>query len=418
MHGGRPEDRGKTMLCHPQFRVRDGRSLRWRAASFSYAPPQVRAAYGLPPGLTGKGAKVGVVELGGAFSASAYAAAMNAYGVKSYLPVRTAGTQQSDPGGADVEVMLDACVIGGLAPLCQQTIYFAPNTDAGFVQAVTQAAGENDCVSISWGSREDNWPAQSRADMDAALRAASARDVSVFVASGDNGSSDGGSGNRPDYPAASPYAVGCGGTYLVIQGGAVSSESGWSDSGGGFSQAEPMPAWQHGLVNGSMRGVPDVAGPGDPNSGWAVYTDDGRQSVGGTSAVAPMWAAVLALALEARGSRVPWLPPLIYGKPAAFRDITAGNNGAYNAGPGWDAVTGLGSPNGPALFALLTAGGVAPPPPPPPPPPPAGGVTRAQAEMAAAHGAADYAANYPALFRRLLEGVVPWQDRRLEKLPW
>jgi kumamolisin len=401
------------MPHHPQFRVRDGRSLRWRAASYSYPPPAVAAAYGLPKDLDGSGLKVGVIELGGAFSPTDYAAAMAYYGVAKYKTPKVVGRPRPDPGGADVEVMLDACVIGGLAPGADVSLYFGDNTDAAFVSLVGQALSDGcDAASISWGSAERNWAAASRSSFDSQLLACVVAGVNVFAASGDNGAGDSLPGRNVDFPAASPYAVGCGGTYTVIQGDQLVSEAGWSDGGGGYSAYEPMPTFQHGLVNGSLRGVPDVSGPADPNSGWTIFSGGQRQSVGGTSAVAPMWAALCALLCQKAGKRVGFLPPLLYAHASAFNDITAGNNGAYNAGPGWDAITGLGTPAGPALFALVGAG------PAPPPPPPSVGVTLAQAEAAVATGAAAYAANYPKRYGPLLTGVGPWVDRELTKLPW
>lgn len=364
------------------FRRRDGYSLRRRAQSYAYTPLQIAAAYGIPLTYYGKGQTVGIIELGGAFSQNDLDAYLKSLGQPAVRPtVIGAQNQQNDPSGANVEVMMDVEIVAAIAPQAIIRVYFAQNTDTDFVAAVAQAVAECDVVSISWGGPESNWSAASRAEMDGAIQQGSVNGANVYVAAGDNGSSDGGSGKNVDYPASSPYAIGCGGTRLVIQNGIITSETVWNDgslggsTGGGYSIYYPMPSYQQGLANGSMRGVPDVAGVADPETGWLIQADGVLGVIGGTSAVAPMWAAINALMNEKAGRRVGWGDPLYYANPGAFYDTVTGSNGAYNAGPGWDACTGMGTPKGVALFSL--AGGqpipVPPPPvpvPPLPPPPP------------------------------------------------
>jgi kumamolisin len=142
-------------------------------------------------------------------------------------------------------------------------------------------------------------------------------------------------------------------------------------TGGGVSARFALPSWQASAGvparaggNGSGgwpgRGVPDVAGNADPTTGYQIYSGGQAQVVGGTSAVAALWSALIARLAQATGQRFGLMQPLLYAgvSPATdvpgFRDITSGNNGVYSAGPGWDACTGLGSPDGPALLARLT----------------------------------------------------------------
>jgi kumamolisin len=114
-----------------------------------------------------------------------------------------------------------------------------------------------------------------------------------------------------------------------------------------------------GSSGSSGRGVPDVAGNADPATGYQIYSDGSAQVVGGTSAVAPLWAALVSRLAEATGKRFGLIQPALYAgvapgvDVAGFRDITSGNNGAYTAGPGWDACSGLGSPEGTALQTRL-----------------------------------------------------------------
>src|SRR5215469_245088 len=171
-----------------------------------------------------------------------------------------------------------------------------------------------------------------------------------------------------DFPAASPYVVACGGTTLTLSGTSIQSEKVWNDlsqnegaTGGGVSEVFALPSFQQSAKvpkapNGfAGRGVPDVAGDADPVTGYSVVVDGQQSVIGGTSAVAPLWAGLFALINQSLGANVGYVNPLLYSAKAeaTFNDITAGNNGSYSAGPGWDACTGLGSPNGSALLAAL-----------------------------------------------------------------
>jgi kumamolisin len=210
--------------------------------------------------------------------------------------------------------------------------------------------------------------------MNQAFQNAAAVGISVFAAAGDNGSSDGVQDGlaHVDFPAASPFVVGCGGTSVQAAGGKITSETVWNDganggaTGGGVSAITAVPSFQQTINPVSAnppgahgRGVPDVSGDADPETGYQILGDDTSTVIGGTSAVAPLWAALIALIQQQIGRSVAPLLPALYGAPTAFDDITQGNNGAYSAGPGWNACTGLGSPIGTALVTAL--GGTAPP---------------------------------------------------------
>lgn len=269
--------------------------------------------------------------------------------------------------------MLDIEVVGAIAPAASIVVYFAPNTDAGFLDAVTTAIHDTtnkpSVISISWGSAESGWTAQAMTAMDSAFQAAATMGISVCVASGDNGSSDGvTTGDHVDFPASSPHVLGCGGTSLHASQESITSEVVWNDgsnggaSGGGVSTFFAMPTWQTGRKvkhkSGSTtaltkRGVPDVAGNADPETGYDVRIDGSNTVIGGTSAVAPLWAALIARLNQNLGTSVGFLNQMLYVHPQAFRDITQGNNGDFEAATGWDACTGLGSPNGPTLSGAV-----------------------------------------------------------------
>ena len=230
-----------------------------------------------------------------------------------------------NPNGPDGEVMLDIEVAGAVAPGARIAVYFAPNTDAGFLNALTAAVHDNlrkPCVvSISWGAAEKDWTAQATSNFDSACADATLLGVTVCVAAGDHGSSDSEDASvtraNADFPATSPHVLACGGTRLETARGTLTGESVWNNhdgwaTGGGVSEIFPVPAFQAGAsipksINPGGkkgRGVPDVAGDADGDTGYKVRVDGVNTVIGGTSAVAPLWAGLIAVLTRGRG------PPL------------------------------------------------------------------------------------------------------------
>jgi kumamolisin len=355
------------------FRVRPAAST-----ATSFTPPQVASLYGFPAS-TGLGQCVALIELGGGFRPADLSTYFKGLGVGS--PTVTAvsvdhaqNTPTGDANGPDGEVMLDIEVVGAIVPQATIAVYFAPNTDAGFLDAITTAIHDTtnkpSVMSISWGGAESTWTSQAMTAMDDAFQAAATLGITVCVASGDNGSSDGVSdgGDHVDFPASSPFALGCGGTSLKATPSVISGEVVWNDgtsggaSGGGISAFFATPTWQATLsavtaagthTPLSMRGVPDISGNADPETGYEVRVDGAASVIGGTSAVAPLWAALLARLNQSSGQPAGLINPKLYQAPTALRDITSGNNGDFAAAAGWDACTGLGSPNGAALRNVI-----------------------------------------------------------------
>lgn len=352
------------------------------ATSTSYTPIELGRVYNFPTGTDGSGQSVAILELGGGFGHADLRAYFGSLGL-SNVRVRSVGVDGAhnvpggDPKGADGEVLLDIEVIGAMAPRSRIVVYFAPNTDAGFLDALvkaTHATHTPAAISISWGASEDEWTGQARKAFDDALTDAALLGVTVTAAAGDDGSTDRATDGRPhvDFPASSPHILACGGTRLDADGstGTVSLETVWNNgvgkgaTGGGVSVHFDRPSWQAAVgvpevAGRAGRGVPDVAGVADPQTGYQVRIDGRDAVIGGTSAVSPLWAALVARLAEAAGHSFGLIQPLLYGTTASgkvapgFRDITKGDNGAYHAGPGWDACTGLGVPDGTALLAAL-----------------------------------------------------------------
>jgi kumamolisin len=353
--------------------------LRTRAAAtgVSYSPRQVAQLYQFPLDVNGSGQTVGILELGGGFQTVDLTDYFTSLGIVPptviAFSVDQAQNSPTNAQSADGEVLLDIEVVGAIAPGAKIVVYFAPNTDQGFQDALTTAIHDSvnnpSVISISWGGPESTWTAQAMTAFDSAAQDAAALGVTICAASGDDGSSDGVSdgGNHVDFPASSPHILACGGTSLQSANGAITSETVWNDgaqggsTGGGFSTQFALPTWQANAKvkppKGGGRGVPDVSGDADPYTGYSVLVDGEAQVIGGTSAVAPLWSALIALINQKLGRPLGFAQPTLYGLPTsggAFRDITSGSNGSFKAGPGWDATTGLGSPSGENLLRALS----------------------------------------------------------------
>jgi kumamolisin len=364
----------------PHFRRSKKSSAAPEAASSfppgSFSPVTLAALYNFPTQVNGAGQTVAIIELGGGYRT----ADLNTYFSSMKIPMPKVSAVSVDgginkPGGdADGEVMLDIEVVGATAPGAAIAVYFAPNTDQGFHDAISKAVHDTvrkpSIISISWGGPEDQWTQQARDAMNTALQDAAAMGVTVTVAAGDDGSTDGVKDGKQhvDFPASSPFALACGGTKLTAQGNQILTEEVWNElsknegaTGGGVSTAFPIAAYQNnaGVVKNvdsgfAGRGVPDVSGVADPETGYQVRVNGQNQVIGGTSAVAPLWAGLVARLNQQFGQTVGFVNPKLYAASvSSFHSVVNGNNGAYKAGPNWDACTGLGSPNGVALGSAL-----------------------------------------------------------------
>ncbi|MGA9920233.1 MAG: S53 family peptidase [Candidatus Dormiibacterota bacterium] len=351
------------------------------AAPLSYLPTQVAELYGFPAGTSGAGECVGLIELGGGYQTADVTTYFSGFGVPApeLVAIPVAGGSNQPTGvqdGPDGEVMLDIELVGAMAPGVRLAVYFAPNTDQGFLAAINAALHDEtnrpSVISISWGGPESKWPKATMTAFDQAFQDASLLGVSVCVAAGDNGSSDGLTDGEAhvDFPASSPHVLACGGTSLSSKAGKITSEVTWNDgaqggaTGGGVSSFFALPAWQDKAKvppsadpgHKTGRGVPDVAGDADPETGYQVLVDGQRAVFGGTSAAAPLWAALLIRCTQGLGHSPGYLNPMLYqtlDSEGVTRDITKGNNGAYHAGLGWDPCTGWGSPHGAQFLARL-----------------------------------------------------------------
>ena len=366
--------------AEPHFRrMQPASGIKSHTSSISHDPNEVAQIYDFPQG-DGTGQCIGIIELGGGFQMDDLSNYFSSLKISQPQVISVSvdgGTNSpSTPDSADGEVMLDIEVAGAIAPAAKIVVYFAPNTDQGFLDAITTAAHDStnqpSVISISWGSAESNWTNQALTNFDEAFQAAGAMGVTVCVASGDNGSSDGVNDghNHVDFPASSSFVLGCGGTTLQAAKGQIVDEQVWNNQsagggagGGGVSDVFPLSAWQDGFGvpapsnQSGGRGVPDVAGDADPSTGYNVLVDGESAVFGGTSAVAPLWAALVARINQKMGKPIGFLNPLIYAQAveaSGFHDITKGNNGSFSAAQGWDPCTGLGSPDGTQLLAALT----------------------------------------------------------------
>jgi len=373
--------------ARPHFRRRKQRLF--GVSSSGYTPLQIAQLYSFPAGVDGTGECIGILEFGGGFNADDLNTYFQQLGLStpSVTAVSVDGVDnQPDPGqdSPDTEVMLDIEMAGAVAPGASIAVYFSNFTEQGWVDAISTAVHDDvnkpSVLSISWGFAEGQaiWSTQAIQAVNEAFQAAAAMGVTVCCAAGDDGSRDQVDDGLAhcDFPASSAFVLACGGTTLQSSGNSITGETVWNDgsnggaTGGGISDSIDLPSWQDNAnvppsVNPGGRigrGVPDVAGNADPNTGYQILADGQSGTVGGTSAVAPLWAGLIACINQQLGTPVGFLNPLLYSQPLGdnvLNDITQGSNditgqiGGYSAGPGWDACTGFGSPNGAALASAL-----------------------------------------------------------------
>ncbi|HEY3770891.1 MAG TPA: S53 family peptidase [Candidatus Angelobacter sp.] len=371
VHGLDNRDQAKPhfRLVHQTVEPRLGSTAHAAKKLSAVTPKQVATAYNFPKDATGKNQTIALIELGGGYKAADLTKYFQQQGANPKVSAVSVHGATNHPtgnaNGPDGEVVLDIEVSGAVASNANIVVYFANNTDKGFLDAVTTAIHDQtnkpSVVSISWGGPESTWTQQSMDSFNEVFKDAAMLGVTVLVASGDDGSTDGvtDGAQHVDFPSSSPFALACGGTQLVASGSTISSEITWGGvandgaSGGGVSGHFPTPSYQTGLLPKGFtgRGVPDVAGNADPQTGYHVLVDGVSSVIGGTSAVAPLYAGLVALMNEDIGSRCGFLNPVLYGNASVCHDITKGTNGAYNAASGWDPTTGLGSIKGIDLLA-------------------------------------------------------------------
>lgn len=336
-----------TPIAHPHFQITPGSPAAHldaaAAAAGSFTPVDVARLYDFPAGVDGSGQCIAIIELGGGYRSADLKAYFKKLGLSTpkVTSVSVDGGKNSPslPWGADAEVALDIEIAGAVAPGASMAVYFAPNSEQGFIDAITTAVHDSvnkpSVISISWGAPESDWTVQALSAMNDAFEAAAALGVTVCCAAGDAGSGDQNPDNgtpdglaHADFPGSSPFVLCCGGTRLSAAGTSIASETVWDDD------------------------------PASSATGYQVRVDYLSFVVGDTSAVSPLWAGLVARLNQSLGKPVGFLNPLLYGPVVgggAFHDMTSGSNGAYKAAPGWDACTGWGSPDGARLLGALSA---------------------------------------------------------------
>ena len=333
--------------------------------SGAVTPPQVASGYGIPAG-TGAGGVIGIFELTYSgyvtgWSTSDVNSTFSRIGLSAPSITNVSVDGSTISKTTDAESMLDIYCAGAVSPAAKIVYYEAANSSAGVYNIINYAANDNvnspEVLSISWGIGDNP-------TYDSALQACVVKGITVVVSTGDSGYLYNGS--------TSPYCLAAGGTNIGMSGNTRVGELGWTGSGGGISLSESLPSWQSGLfttyvnagVTGSpqaltMRGIPDISAPADPATGYQIYVGGILQQYGGTSASAPFIAGAIVRMNRLLGKRIGLTQSLWYGNPAAFNDITSGNNKnggttGYLNTVGWDAVTGLGSINGANFYGLYS----------------------------------------------------------------
>jgi len=357
------------------------------AVNYRVEVPVVASIYKFPPDANGAGQTIAILQFGGGFNQAdldAYFASVKLKAPKiTVIPID--GGKNSPGTAADEEVALDIEVAGAVAPGADLVVYFADNSAQGFINSILDALHNKQhaasVISISWGAAEDLWDAQGLTALNSVLQDAAALGVTVIAATGDNGSLDGMTDKKlhVDHPASSPYVLAAGGTTFVIQSNAVVDENVWNDgnghaTGGGVSLVFNKPVYQNSAkipshpTNGFVgRGVPDIAGNADVRTGYRIHVHGADTVIGGTSAVAPLLAGLIARLNQKLNKRVGFINDKLYAMSAqTFRNIHNGSNdvaglGAYSASVGWNPCTGLGTPDAAKILANLAASTIHPP---------------------------------------------------------
>jgi kumamolisin len=372
----------------------------------SFYPNALAKIYNFPTGVDGTGQKIGIVELGGGYVVADLAKYYQAAGVThaptfTVRPVKGGATNKpapSNPHQPDIEVLLDMEVAGSVAPGAELFMYFVKGgNDAQVLLGISAAVHDNatdlSVMSLSFGGPEYDSTTMGSGPGTAAVsqyqnnvndlfETAGHLGITVCVATGDSASAgepqDWDGKAHAGFPASSPYALACGGTHIVTATPGKPAEEVWHPqanvgSGGGISRYYPVPDYQKNVVTQKAvnppgpfvgRGIPDVCADAAQESGYKVLCDGvwypdstgGTPPIGGTSASTPLWAGLIALLNQCLQTRLGFVTPLLYkiGSPSnALLDVAKGNNGDYSAGRGWDACTGLGSPNGVELLSAL-----------------------------------------------------------------
>jgi len=363
----------------------------------SFSVPQLAQLYDFPTRLDGQGQTIGILEFGGGYKLPD----LKEYFIESKLPmpnvsfVSVDGKPNSQQNNAldlgdTAEVELNIEIVGAVAPRANIVVYFTNFDQKGWIDAINTVTHDTvhrpGILLITWGYSEDApgvWSQPGINAINSALQSAAASGITVVVASGDDGAGNQQSDGHAhvDFPASSPWVLAVGGTKLTANAGAIASETAWNDeggtrahgggaSGGGVSVFFPRPSWQaavqapQALAARQGRAIPDVAADASTSAGYELFFSGSHQVNGGTAASASLWAGLLALLNQGLGRNVGYINPVLYsqlGPEGILRSVTPGgtNGGAgvngYPCGPGWNACSGWGTPDGRKLLEALKA---------------------------------------------------------------
>jgi kumamolisin len=346
--------------------------------------PELARLYNFPTELDGSGQCIGLIELGGGYRKSDLKTYFDRLGLPNpkVTPISIGGAKNSPSSidGVNTVVTMNIEVAGAVAPGAHIAVYFAPNSEQGFIDAISAAvADETNAPSvlvITWGNSEKNWTQEAITAMDQGFQAAAKKQITVLCSSGDNGPRTGGINGhaRIVFPASSPWVLACGGTRLTTSKGKIISEVPWDDkkwggTGWGVSEVFPLPDWQSEVnvpasADGHRgRAIPDLSGNASPSRGYKILEHGKEIVVGGTSSTAPFLAGLIALMNQSLGRNLGHINPLLYqkiGPAGVIQSITEGDNTVdsvkgYAAAPGWNATTGWGRPDGRKLLEAFRA---------------------------------------------------------------
>jgi kumamolisin len=359
---------------------------------FYFTPVEISSVYNLAGNVAINNSRIAIIELGGGYRPTDLTAYWTHLGLITTPVVNSisidGATNSPGPNGDSIEVVLDIQMAGGVNYNSTIDVFFAPNSFEGYYNAFHTAiySGVYDTISTSWGNPESLWGSANLQLFNNLFQyAAEIANITITAASGDRGASDGESGLNVDFPASSPWVLGCGGTTLNcptrVYSNPSTSETVWNNStgstGGGFSIVSNLPAHQTSAVilnypNQTKRAVPDISANADPFTGYVIYLYNSYLIVGGTSAVAPIIAAYIAS--FKKGYILNKLYNSYNSTELITHDIVSGNNSngsnsnmcgsctlptsdlsKWSALSKYDVCTGLGTINGTILTPIINS---------------------------------------------------------------
>ncbi|WP_053002255.1 S53 family peptidase [Kordia jejudonensis] len=372
-----PSQKTGFIKNNAEKRVGKGHMVPIQEPAHGHSAIEIAEAYNFPEG-DGEKQTIGIIELGGKFEQSDLETYFKTYDL-DVPEIQIVGEPATTPINDNVEVTADIQVLGALVPKAKLVVYYGTTILSAMKAALADTKNKLTVISISWAGSELGYSQQEIMELNNVFHEAALKGITVIGASGDNGAFNNKEYANVNVPVNFEYVLGCGGTRLEILEERIIAETVWNETtrqaqigtGGGFSQRVAAPQYQEKAIEEYIerfpqfepyqraggKGIPDVAANAADATGYAILFQGNWAKIGGTSLATPLWAALVARMNQNLGYRLGFISKHLYAimNSDAFRQILEGNNNLYEAASGWNACTGLGSPDGKKLMEAINA---------------------------------------------------------------